>query len=701
MTADIDPETEEIEPEERPHYIDTGPEARGEDEHVRFDVQDVDAEFSFGGAIAGWTGRAPSSIEGETNPTMELEAGNRYRVVWENVDGAPHDFVIQNGDGDRIVGTEVFAQQGETYTLTFEATEEMAQYICTVHPNSMVGDVAVSGGSGGGGGTQSTERRQPEGPGAADEPMPRMAVTTELLRDDADRRDSWLVYDKGLGQRGYTPADQLDADTVSSLERQYTIPTDSAGIETNPVIVPSDPPVMYYTTSNLAVVAADARTGEKYWQFKYALPGDNAGQTGRNRGVAVWQDKVFFATTDTYLVALNRYTGEKEWETLMLTDEQLEEMDQPRRMSISQAPVAYDGQVHVGMSGDFGGWCVASAVDAESGAVDWRVNLAPKDEWVGDSWRFASNAPWMSPAIDPETSNVFYAVGNPCPMMNGIVRPGPNKHSNSIVAIDLDSGELEWASQQLPHELWDYDSHDTPTVFDLEVDGETRRAVSTDQKAGWTYVYDAETGRLLERTAAWSRQDHEWADDFLALPPRGEENAGTCWPGTIGATEWPPCAYDPDTGLRYVAAVDAAQRVSYDPDWEYDTEGDISLAEGGSRLASEDTSHTAFVQAVDPATGDLAWRTELPDVDPSWSHWRIWPGGTTATGGGVVFVPSSGGHVYALDAGTGERIWSADTDADRITPAPVVWDDPSEGTQYVAVAADDEITVWSSGGFEE
>ncbi len=289
MPADIDPTTEEIEPEERPHYIDTGPEARGEDELVRYDRQGSATEFRFGGATAGWQGRAPSRIEGESNPTLNLEAGNSYRVVWENVDGAPHNFVIQDADGNRIVGTEVYSSQGETVTLSFQATEEMARYICTVHPNTMVGDVEIAGEGPSPGGQQTGQLQEPPGPGATREPVPEMNVTTGMLEEDRERRDSWLTYDKGLGQRGYTPADRLDADNVASLEQKYTIPTDSAGIETNPVVVPSDPPVMYYTTSNLAVVAANARTGEKYWQFKYALPEDAAGQTGRNRGVAVWQ----------------------------------------------------------------------------------------------------------------------------------------------------------------------------------------------------------------------------------------------------------------------------------------------------------------------------------------------------------------------------------------------------------------------------
>jgi len=519
-----------------------------------------------------------------------------------------------------------------------------------------------------------------------------------MLREDSARADSWLQYSKGLGQRGYTDADLLDDENVNSLNKKYSIPTDSAGMQVDPIVVPSDPPVMYYTTSNLSVIAANARNGKTYWKFKYALPADAAGQTGRNRGVTVWQDKVYFATTDSHLVALNRYTGEKEWDTLMLTDEQ-QEMGQPRRMSITQAPLAYDGRIHVGMSGDFGGWTVVSGVDAESGEREWQTNMVPKDGWVGESWRFGSNAPWMSPALDPETDTVFYAVGNPNPMLNGAVRPGPNKYGDSITALDVETGDIKWTDQQIAHELWDYDTHATPNVFDIEVDGETRRAVSTDYKAGWTYVYDAETGRLLERSAPWSKQDHEWADHFLALPPRGEENAAAGWPGTPGATEWPPCAYSEETGLRYIAGLDGAQTMYWDPDWEYQPQGDIHLEKAGGYGPTKDTTVSVWVKAVDPASGEVVWETDLPDANEEWSMWRAWPGGTTATAGGLVFTASSGGQLYALDAETGDRIWSDDTDADRITAAPVVWTDPTNQTQYLAVAADDEIEVWSSSGY--
>jgi plastocyanin len=107
--------------------------------------------YEFGGEVQAWRGRAPSSIEGEDNPTLELEAGQEYEVVWENVDGQPHDFTIQNSEGTTLEQSEQTSEEGATASLTFTATAEMTQYVCTIHPTTMVGDIQVSGGQAGGG----------------------------------------------------------------------------------------------------------------------------------------------------------------------------------------------------------------------------------------------------------------------------------------------------------------------------------------------------------------------------------------------------------------------------------------------------------------------------------------------------------------------------------------------------------------------
>ncbi|USZ68395.1 plastocyanin/azurin family copper-binding protein [Halorussus salilacus] len=111
------------------------------------DEQEPAQTFRFGGEVAAWQGEEPSDIEGAENPTLELEAGTQYEVVWENLDGQPHDFVLQDDGGGNLAGTEQMSEQGATRSVTFEATPEMTTYICTVHPTTMVGDVEVSGGT--------------------------------------------------------------------------------------------------------------------------------------------------------------------------------------------------------------------------------------------------------------------------------------------------------------------------------------------------------------------------------------------------------------------------------------------------------------------------------------------------------------------------------------------------------------------------
>ncbi|GAA0197724.1 cupredoxin domain-containing protein [Haladaptatus pallidirubidus] len=106
--------------------------------------------FRLGGEVAAWRGRAPQSIAEQDNPTLQVEAGQQYRVVWENVDGQPHNFVILDANDNTLSKTEIIQEQGATQTVTFTATPEMAQYICEVHPTTMVGEIQISGGADGG-----------------------------------------------------------------------------------------------------------------------------------------------------------------------------------------------------------------------------------------------------------------------------------------------------------------------------------------------------------------------------------------------------------------------------------------------------------------------------------------------------------------------------------------------------------------------
>lgn len=541
-----------------------------------------------------------------------------------------------------------------------------------------------------------------EFPGDYDGSVSFERVTNEMLRNDADNPESWLQYNGNLGQTGYSPADRLTPDNVDGLSKAYEITTDKYGLETNMIVVPGDPPEMYFTSkkglievpgdqkrqNRIVVNAVNARTGEKIWTTNYQYPKGSAANNQVNRGPVVYGDKVFIGTLDTKIAAFNRSDGSKAWQTDVLLDGQSQE-----RTYISQAPLAMNGKIVFGQGGDTAGWSVVGAVDAESGDLLWTTRTAERDGWIQDTWKFSSAGAWMTPAADAETDTVFFSVGNPNPAYNGVVRPGPNPHSNAIVALDAESGEMKWANQISPHELWDWDVHVPPHVFDIEVDGEQRRAVSVNWKAGWTYVLDAETGELLTRTAPFGQQGGE---AFFRPPPRGEENAATLAPTNLGATEWPPDSYSPRTGLNYVGGVNVGETI-WSTDWSYDEE---SFEWAGGGTSSDTGSTTAHVIAQSPATGMTEWTFQLPDVEESWPSSLAFTGGTSTTGGGLVFHGSSGHHLYALDDETGDQLWSADTGG-RITASPVVWDDPDagdSGKEFVGVASNNRIVVYAGSG---
>jgi alcohol dehydrogenase (cytochrome c) len=531
--------------------------------------------------------------------------------------------------------------------------------------------------------------------------VPGDTITEEQLLNDYENPASWLQYNGNYQQTGDSAVTRISPDTVESLEEAYRIETDTKALETNPVIVPggdSNPPVMYLTQNNQVIKAVNARTGELFWEFNYSPRREDHAYGGVNRGVAVWKDTVLFGAMDVRLLALDRYTGELKWETDFLMEEQVDEMTNvAKRIGFTHTPLVLDGHVFLGQSSDYAGWTAISVIDANSGDIVTQHRTGPKSEWIGESWRFASSAMWMSPAVDPQTNTVFVTTANPDPMFLGTVRPGPNKHSNSIIALDASTGEIKWTNQIFAHELWDYDiGAAVPYVFDARVDDEERRLVGVDNKTAWSYFVDAETGELVDRSNAWGIQQHQfgsWPEsEFLNLPPMGKENRAPMRPVVTGATEWPSNSLSRRTGLRYIGVNDASQTLYANPDWK--VEDEPSVAYGGTVEKEEGYDNKGYVVALDPASGTVKWRSQVPDVDPEASAVVAFLGGTTATAGGVVFVGSPGGSLYAYDDETGNELWSGDTGG-RITAVPVVWDDPAEGKAYVSIASDDSVVVYA------
>ena len=279
-----------------------------------------------------------------------------------------------------------------------------------------------------------------------------------------------------------------------------------------------------------------------------------------------------------------------------------------------------------------------------------------------DSWRFGGGSVWTTPAVDLDRGLIYIGTGNPAPQMDDATRPGDNQHSISLVALELATGKLRWAYQQVPHDRWGYDVASSPVLFSLEVDGKPRDVVAQAGKVGWLFVHDRATGELLRRSAPFVPQENLFARPTAA----GVRIA----PSALGGCSWSPIAVDLAQGRAFVAAV-------HWPAMYYSRKLEQQGLPWDSYtfvkpITGEDDGVLA---AIDLKTGAIAWRAPVD---------RPLIGGVLGTAGKLVFVGESSGRFTAFGSEDGKRLWSEAISAGVNAP-PVTY--AVGGRQYVAVAA--------------
>jgi glucose dehydrogenase len=271
----------------------------------------------------------------------------------------------------------------------------------------------------------------------------------------------------------------------------------------------------------------------------------------------------------------------------------------------------------------------------------------------------------MTPAIDRQTHTVFFVVGNPSPDLYGSIRPGDNLYTDSLVAIDLDTGKYKWHYQYVPHDVWDLDAVSPPILIDVrDNDGKMIPGVVHGGKTGHVYVHDRATGRLIRYSQAMIPQENMWA-----LPTAA---GARMLPGANGGVEWSPMAFDPRTRLVYAANLH--QPMTYQvEDAAYP--GGSKLWLGGAFKVIPSEQQWGKLSAVNVDTGKVAWdyKTEQPLI-----------GGVLATAGGLVFNGEGNGLFRAFDAATGKKLWEFQCGAGVDAPAVSY---TVHGKQYIAVAA--------------
>jgi PQQ-dependent dehydrogenase (methanol/ethanol family) len=523
------------------------------------------------------------------------------------------------------------------------------------------------------------------GAAATGSPVPKSVSVTQAKLDAADRdSNNFLHSNSNYAQTRYYPASQINSGNVAKLRPVFTFQTEVLeSMETAPIVVDG---VMYITTSYNHIYALDAVTGKEFWHYKHKQGPVTTYCCGpNNRGVAILNDRVYMGTLDAKLVSLDAKTGKVLWSTQIADPEE--------GYSETMAPVAVNGKILIGTNGgEYGIRGFVKAYDANDGKLLWTFHTVPEKghEGVfavndatgrnmlrdiaaekaqlakqgGDFYKTLGGGVWMAPAVDKDTNTAFFVVGNPSPDLYGKERPGDNLYTDSIVAVDLNTGAYKWHYQYVAHDVWDLDAVSPVILTEAKgKDGQLRKVAIHGGKTGHVYVHDRATGELIRFSEAMVPQENMWV---LPTP-----NGARMLPGANGGVEWSPMAVNPKLHLAYAANLH--QPMTYHVEESKYPGGKLWLGGAFKTIAAE--KQWGRLVAVNLDTGKIAWKfdTEQPLI-----------GGVLATAGNLVFNGEGNGLFRAFDATSGKKLWEYQAGAGVNAPAVSY----SVGAkQYVAVAA--------------
>ena len=499
-------------------------------------------------------------------------------------------------------------------------------------------------------------------------------ISWERLVNADQEPENWLMYSGTLDSQRYSLLDEINVDNIDQLEMKwaYQIPVIDRA-ETVPLVVDG---IMFITEAPSNVVAVDAATGRQYWRYDHELPDDLRICCGRNnRGVAILGETLFMSTLDAHLVAIDARTGNLLWD--------VEVAEHSSGYSKTAAPMIVKDKVVTGIAGgEFGIRGFIDAYDAATGELAWRAYTIPgpgefgNDTWAGDSWKTGGSATWITGAYDPDLNLVYWGTGNPGPDWNGDARLGDNLYSDSALALNGDTGEIEWYFQFTPHDVHDWDAIQVPILADIEFQGQERKVMMWANRNAFFYTIDRATGEFLMGKPFAAQT---WAEglDVNGAPIRVPGLFPTyegimVSPPITGGTNWYSPGYSQQTGLFYVTSFDGEQ-IYFKRDEEYE-EGERFTGGGGRYDQPMDAFHSS-IRAIDPATAEIQW--EFPIMPRS-------SAGITTTAGGLVFTGSADGYFFALNAETGEELWNISLGR-RVHSAPITFE--AEGKQYVSIAS--------------
>ena len=523
-------------------------------------------------------------------------------------------------------------------------------------------------------------------------------VTSDRLLKAADEPQNWITYSGGYAGHRHSQLTQITPANVKNLELKWILPNQVFGAwQSTPIVVDG---IMYVTQRPNDVLAVDAKTGRVFWQYRYTVSPDARVCCGaNNRGVAILGDTLYMGTLDAHLVAMDRTTGRSLWDVTV--------GDPKLGYSITMAPLVVKDKVLVGSGGgEYGIRGFIAAFDAKTGKELWRVYTIPgpgekgNESWSGDSWKSGGASVWVTPSYDPALNLTYWGVGNPGPDFNPAQRMGDNLYTDSVLALDPDTGALKWYFQFSPHDPYDYDSVQIGVLADINWKGTPTKAILWGNRNGFFYVLDRTNGKFLSATPFVKVNWASGIDDKGRPIPTPQPEGQPTWPGVQGGTNWYSPSYSPRTGLFYLSAWDGYASI-FKPESSQYVPGRNFLGGGATPYAGvtgapgvrvgratpintwTDAAGNGAVIAIDPLTGQKKWTFKQFDVTDS---------GNLTTATDLLFTGGREGYFYALDARTGAELWKASLGG-QIANGPMTYS--VDGKQYVAVISGNSLIAFA------
>ncbi|HEX4752699.1 MAG TPA: PQQ-binding-like beta-propeller repeat protein [Solirubrobacterales bacterium] len=584
--------------------------------------------------------------------------------------------------------------------------------------------LAACGGSGGTTTTSTTTTSESEPSETAESGgiTPAPEFTSEELSETAGA--NWITNGGGTSNDRFSSLSEINTENVKELKGDWV--TKIGQNATAAKFSAEGQALEYEGTIYISdgaddVFAIDAASGHRLWTYEPHLPPDPLGEVvccgWDNRGVAIGDGMVFVSQLNGAQVALDQATGKVKWSTSVVKP--------GSGFSITSAPLYYNGKVYVGGSGgEYGVRGRLTALNAETGKMEWRFYTTPDPKETGGntwpnngSYKTGGASLWNTPTVNPETETLFFSTSNAAPWI-GRERKGDNLFTASIVALNTETGKLQWSYQQVHHDLWDFDSPSPTVLFKGEMNGEMREGVGEPSKTGWLYLVDQKTGKPIypipevkvpqdpqENTSATQPEPTIPPFSPIEATPEAVEKAEEAVAGdkpkpkivgskiftpmssdpssinltanaAVGGDNWPPSSFDSEKDMYFVCSQSGALGLVTPPANKTQKYKAGETYIGSDTIVSSGFDTVGYLTAYDMSTGKIAWQNKFPKESCY--------AGAVTTAGGLVFVGHNDGNLVAYDVETGKELWHFQTGAGANTTVTPFED---EGEEKIAIYA--------------